>query len=188
MGVRLTHVVCVSCALGDEAVRPYSTRHRTTPPPPHPPTHPPTPRSNFADWYTGNALLLNVSEALVPAFAAAITAALPPRAAGPTPADYVGTYTQTANPANTATVALDGTGQLVVTSPVLSGAPSAVMEWAGPRAPDAFLLFGDPTASTCEHVVFGDVTYGVPLVFTRAGGRVVSLAFVNWNGPWQKTA
>lgn len=124
----------------------------------------------------------------MPAFAAAMAAAVPPRTPGPTPRDYVGTYAQVANPANTATVSVDGAGQLVVTSRVISGAPSAVMEWAGPRAPDAYLLFGDPTTTSCEHVVFGDVTWGVPLAFTRgAGGAVASLAFVNWDGPWEKT-
>ena len=49
-------------------------------------------------WYAGNDLLKNVTNALAPAFAGVITGLLPPRSGGPTPSDYVGTYTQAHQP------------------------------------------------------------------------------------------
>ena len=138
---------------------------------------------NFKSWYTGNDLLANVTLELVPAIVAAIAQFQPPRPAGPSPADYEGTYAQIANPNNVATIALNARGELTISSSTVG---SAVLGWAGPLASDAFRMYQDPTSDTCEHTVMNDIVWGAPLPFTREGGAVVSFMTVNWDGAWKK--
>ena len=141
----------------------------------------------FGDWYVGNALLVNISALLVPAFVEAITPLQPPRTPGPHPLDYVGTYAQSANAGNTAVVAVDALGQLTLSSAVLGDA--GVLEAVNASLlPDAFRMFQDPTAVNCEHVAMADSVWGWPVLFQRSGGgNVTSLRIVNWGGEWNKT-
>ena len=110
---------------------------------------------NFKDWYAGNGLLESVAGELVPAFTQALLALQPPRAAGARAADYVGTYAQAANPANVATVALDGRGQLVLSAAQTLG-PPAVLEAVGAAAPEVFRMFQDTSGDSCEHPAMAD--------------------------------
>lgn len=141
---------------------------------------------NFADWYTGNALVQSVAATLVPALTTALQALQPPADAGPSPNDFVGTYVQVSDPSTNASVTLAG-GVLSLASPAL-GDPPAVLDWAGARAAqlkDTFLASQDPGADTCEHTVFGDIAWKLPVVFTRgAGGAVSSLRLPNFDGEW----
>ena len=41
-------------------------------------------------------------------------------------------------------------------------------------------------ADTCEHVVFGDIAWGVPVAFARSPDVVISLSIPNWDGAWSK--
>jgi hypothetical protein len=135
--------------------------------------------------YEGNALLKTISRTLVPAFVAALAALQPPRSAGPSAADFVGRYTQDANPNNVATVTLDGAGQLVLASAAIGA--SAVLEAVGAALPNAFRMFQDPTSDTCEHLAMDDTSWAQPVVFTRGtDGKVASLGLVNWDGAWSK--
>ena len=145
---------------------------------------------NYADWYGGNTLLRNVSALLVPAFVSALAALQPPRDAGPRAADYVGSYSQFANPANVAAVAFDASGQLVLTAPATIGAP-AVLEAVGAALPDAFRMYQDAAdaADSCEHAAMDDTAWAQPLIFARgADGKVANFSAVNWQGAWAKTA
>jgi len=141
----------------------------------------------FASWYAGNALLQTVASELVAGFSAAVAALQPPRDAGARAADYVGHYAQAADTTSVANIALDGAGQLVMTSEsVLSNAP-AVLEAVGAALPDSFRMFQDPSTDTCEHFVMGDIVFAQPIGFSRgADGNVSGFALPSWTGAWLK--
>jgi hypothetical protein len=143
---------------------------------------------NFVDWYAGNALVQALVGELVPAFTEVLHGALQPsRPAGPSPADYVGTYKQAANPENVATIELDGAGQLALSAPGTLGVP-AVLEWAGAAAPEVFRMYQDAASNSCEHAAMADTAFAIPVVFTRSAGPILSMRLVNWDGPgpWTK--
>ncbi len=138
---------------------------------------------NFVNWYAGNALVQAVTGELVRAFTEVLHALQPSRPAGPSPADYVGTYKQAANPENVATIELDGAGQLALSAPGTLGAP-AVLECAGAAAPEVFRMYQDAASNSCEHAAMADTAFAIPVVFTRSAGPIVSIRLVDWDGPW----
>lgn len=125
---------------------------------------------NVPDWYTGDNLLKDVASTLGSAFAAVLPRYQPPRDPGPRPADYIGTYKQ-GGTSNVAQIATDLQGQLTFHGNFFKGKDTAVVLDFERNAQDVYRMFGDPTASSCEHVLFLDVLWASPIVFQRDPDR-----------------
>ena len=76
----------------------------------------------------------------------------------------------------------------MLSSAAALGAP-AVLEAVGAGVPDAFRMYQDPSADTCEHILMDDTAWAQPVAFARGtDGKVASFAIPNWTGEWVKQA
>ena len=149
-------------------------------------------RLSYALWVNGGVgvegAVLSIAGALVPAFAAVAAAGEVPAPPGPAPTDFAGTYVQAANRNNVATVAIDGSAQLVLTA---LGARS-VLVYSAAAPPDVFRALRDDRADggppSCGGA-FGAGDYASVVTFRRGGGGDVDgLSLVNWLGVWERQA
>jgi CubicO group peptidase (beta-lactamase class C family) len=138
---------------------------------------------NFGSWYTGQAVIQNVTNSIATALQSVLAQLQPARNAGPNPSDFVGTYVQADDNTTGANVTLSG-GSLFfqMTGDV---APAAMQVVSSLQ--DTYLLFYNATSSDCEHVIMGDTQVGTPVLFKRdSKGNIKSFETIDFSGKFDK--